>query len=86
MEIELSNVPGSDKLKESIREEFKYIKEIMDFDKKAHEIFRNWYIDGRVYYHKVIDVKKPEEGLKEVRYVDPLKIRYVRKLKKTNRR
>ena len=82
VEIELSNVPGSDKLKESIREEFKYIKEIMDFDKKAHEIFRNWYIDGRVYYHKVIDVKKPEEGLKEVRYVDPLKIRYVRKLKK----
>ena len=54
----------------------------MDFDKKAHEIFRNWYIDGRIYYHKVIDVKKPEDGLKEVRYIDPLKIRYVRKLKK----
>jgi len=46
VQIDLSNIPASDKLKESIRDEFKYIKEIMDFDKKAHEIFRNWYIDG----------------------------------------
>jgi len=84
VEIELSNLPASNKLKEAIREEFKYIKEIMDFDKKAHEIFRNWYIDGRIYYHKVIDVKKPEDGLKEVRYIDPLKIRYIRQLKKNS--
>ena len=81
VEIELSNLPASDKLKEAIRNEFKYIKEIMDFDKKAHEIFRNWYIDGRLYYHKVIDVTKPADGIKEVRYIDPLKIRYIRKLK-----
>jgi hypothetical protein len=82
LEIELSNLPASDKLKEKIREEFKYLKEIMDFDNKCHEIFRNWYIDGRVYYHKVIDLNKPEEGIKEVRYIDPLKIRYIRRLKK----
>jgi hypothetical protein len=82
IQIELSNVPASDKLKEIIRKEFKYLKEIMDFDKKAHEIFRNWYIDGRIYYHKVIDLKKPQDGIKEVRYIDPLKIRYIRKLKK----
>jgi len=81
VEIELSNLPASDKLKQAIRDEFKYIKEIMDFDKKAHEIFRNWYIDGRLFYHKVIDVKKPSEGIKEVRYIDPLKIRLIRKLK-----
>jgi hypothetical protein len=81
VEIELSNLPASDKLKEKIREEFKYIKEIMDFDKKAHEIFRNWYIDGRLYYHKVIDITKPSEGIKEIRYIDPLKIRLIRKLK-----
>ena len=84
VEIELSNLPASDKLKEIIREEFKYIKEIMDFDKKCHEIFRNWYVDGRIYYHKVIDLKKPNEGIKEIRYVDALKIKYVRKLKKSN--
>lgn len=81
VELELSNLPASDKLKQAIRNEFKYIKEIMDFDKKAHEIFRNWYVDGRIYYHKVIDINKPQEGLKEVRFVDPLKIKLIRKLK-----
>ena len=59
IEIELSNLSASDNLKRVIRKEFKYIKEIMDFDKKSHEIFRNWYIDGRLFYLKVIDVKNP---------------------------
>jgi hypothetical protein len=81
VEIDLENLPASEKLKELIREEFKTVKEVLDFDKKCHEILRNWYIDGRIYYHKVIDVKKPEEGIKEVRYIDPLKIKLVRKLK-----
>ena len=54
----------------------------MNFDKKSHEIFRTWYIDGRVYYHKVIDLKKPEDGLQEIRYIDPLKIKLVRKQEK----
>ncbi len=85
VEIDLSNLPASDKLKEVIREEFKYLKEIMDFDKKCHEIFRNWYVDGRIYYHKVIDFSKPSDGIKEVRYIDALKIKYVRKLKKDNK-
>ena len=81
VEIDLENLPASAKLKELIREEFKKVKEVIGFDKKCHEILRNWYIDGRIYYHKVIDVEKPEEGLKEVRYIDPLKIKLVRKLK-----
>ena len=81
VEIDLENLPASAKLKELIRDEFKAVKEVMNFDQKCHEILRNWYIDGRIYYHKVIDVKKPEEGLKEVRYIDPLKIKLVRKLK-----
>ena len=55
----------------------------MNFDDKCHEILRNWYVDGRIYYHKVIDIK-PEEGIKEVRYIDPLKIKLVRKLKTDN--
>ena len=82
IEIELSNVNASDKIKNAIRKEFKYLKEIMDFDKKCHEIFRNWYIDGRLYYHKVIDLKKPQEGIKELRYIDPLKMKFVRQEKK----
>jgi len=82
VEIELSNLNASDKLKKIIRTEFKTIKEIMDFDRKAHEIFRNWYVDGRLCYLKVIDFKKPQEGIQELRYIDALKIRHVRKEKK----
>jgi hypothetical protein len=54
----------------------------MDFDKKCHEIFRNWYIDGRIYYLKVIDLKKPEDGIQELRYIDPMKIKHIRQEKK----
>ncbi len=82
VEVELSNLPASDKLKDIIREEFRYIKQLMNFDKKCHEIFRTWYIDGKVYYHKVIDLKNPQDGLQEIRYIDPLKIRLVRKQEK----
>jgi len=78
VEIDLDNLPASASLKNVIRDEFKYIKDLLGFDKKAHEIFRNWYVDGRLYYHKVIDLKKPELGLEEVRYIDPLKIKLMR--------
>ena len=81
VQIDLDNVPASDKLKELIRDEFKKVKELLDFDKKCHEILRNWYVDGRVFYHKVIDVNNPQEGLKEVRYIDPLKIKYIKQIK-----
>ena len=81
IEIELSNLNASDNLKKSIRQEFKYIKEIMDFDKKAHEIFRNWYTDGRLYYLKVIDVDRPQDGILDLRYIDPMKMRYIRQEK-----
>ena len=82
VQIELSNLNASDGIKKKVREEFKYILELLDFDKKAHEIFRNWYIDGRLYYNKVIDIKKPEEGIQELRYIDASKMKYVRQLKK----
>ena len=85
IEIELSNLNATDKLKKAIRKEFKYIKEILDFDKKSHEIFRNWYVDGRLYYHKVIDMKKPQEGIKELRYIDPMKMKFVRQEKKKDK-
>ena len=85
IEIELSNLNATDNLKKAIRQEFKYIKEILDFDKKSHEIFRNWYVDGRLYYHKVIDLKNPQEGIKELRYIDPMKMRFVRQEKKQDK-
>ena len=82
VEIELSNLEASETLKKKIRAEFKYLKEILDFDRKSHEIFRNWYVDGRLYYLKVIDLKAPQEGIKELRYIDPLKMKYIRQEKK----
>ena len=82
VEVELSNLNASEGIKKKIRQEFKYLKEILDFDRKSHEIFRNWYIDGRVYYLKVIDQKNPSAGIQELRYIDPLKIKYIRQEKK----
>jgi len=78
VEIDLDNLQVSASLKKVIRQEFKYVKDLLEFDKKSHEIFRNWYIDGRLYYHKVIDLQKPDEGIKEVRYIDALKMKLMR--------
>ena len=78
VQIELSNLEIGDNIKDKIRSEFKTILSLLDFDKKCHEIYRNRYVDGRIYYHKLIDFKKPQEGIQELRYIDPLKMRYVR--------
>ncbi len=78
VQIDLDNLNAGDSLKKKIREEFKTILELLDFDKKSHEIYRNWYVDGRLYYHKVIDLKNPHDGIQELRYIDALKMRYVR--------
>jgi len=83
VQIDLDNLNASDGIKTKIRDEFKFIKDLLDFDKKAHEIYRNWYVDGRIYYHKVIDLKKPEDGIQELRYIDAMKMRYVRQNKKS---
>ena len=85
IEINLDNLNASDGIKDKVRKEFKHICDLLDFDKKAHEIYRNWYIDGRIYYHKIIDLKKPEEGIQELRYIDALKMRYVRSQKNKNK-
>jgi|TARA_B100001059_G_scaffold26051_1_gene20937 hypothetical protein len=82
VEIELSNLDQSDSIKKRIREEFNEIKRLLQFDKKCYHIFRRWYIDGRLYYHKVIDVNKPTEGIKELRYIDPMKVKKMREVKK----
>jgi len=85
VQIELSNLNASDNIKKKVREEFRYILELLDFDKKSHEIFRNWYIDGRLYYNKVIDQKNPQDGIQELRYIDASKMRYVRHIKKSGK-
>ena len=78
VQIELTNLDVSESIKRKIREEFDYLKRLLSFDTRAHEIFRTWYIDGRLYYHKVIDLANPKAGITELRYIDPLKIKKVR--------
>lgn len=78
IELDLTDVKVSEKVKERIREEFGRILELMDFSNKAHDIFRRWYIDGRIYYHMMISEKSPGKGIQELRYIDPRRIRKVR--------
>jgi Bacteriophage T4-like portal protein (Gp20) len=80
VEINLDNLDITDKLKKAIREEFDNCLNILDFQRHAYEIYRRWYIDGRLYYHVIIDDKDPKAGIKEVRYIDPRKIRKVREV------
>ena len=82
VQINLDNLEVTDAVKNIIRDEFDYIKNLFGFDSKAHEMFRRWYIDGRMYYHKVIDLDNPADGIKELRYVDPHKIKKVRQITK----
>jgi hypothetical protein len=69
-------------VKKKIQEEFANILKLMNFSNLSDDIFRRWYIDGRLYYHVIVDEKKPKEGIKELRYIDPRKIRKVREVKK----
>lgn len=71
-----------DTIKKKIQEEFKNVLKLMNFSNLADDIFRRWYIDGRIYYHVIVDEKKPKEGIQELRYIDPRKIRKVREVKK----
>ena len=78
--INLDDLDQSDNIKNMIREEFDNVVELLDFNFKGHDIFRRWYIDGRLYYHKILDQKNEKKGIKEVRYIDPTKIRKVREI------
>ena len=82
VEIELSNLEASDSIKKSIRNEFDHIKKLLDVDKAAHQIFRRWFIDGRMFYHKVVDLEDPSKGILELRWIDPLKIKKLRIVEK----
>ena len=81
--ISLDNLKYSQNIKNKIREEFENVLKLLDFDTKAHDIFRRWYVDGRIFYHKIIDSKNPRMGIQSVRYVDPRKIKKVRETDKT---
>jgi hypothetical protein len=80
--IDLTNVEIPEQIKGKIYKEFDRIIHLLDFNGKAYEIFRRWYIDSRVYYNIVIDRDMPTDGIKEIIPMDPLKIKKIRKIKK----
>ena len=82
VEIILDDLPVKDNLKKIITQEFKNILDLLDFKQDSYDIFKRWYIDGRCYYHVIIDEKVPQEGIKELRYIDPRTIRKVREVSK----
>tara|TARA_B100001093_G_scaffold67260_1_gene57225 strand:- start:1382 stop:3001 length:1620 start_codon:yes stop_codon:yes gene_type:complete len=82
VEIVLEHLKQPQSIKNKIRDEFQYILQLLDFGNTAYDTFRRWYVDGRIYYHLIIDEKNPRLGLQELRYIDPRKIRKVRVNKK----
>ena len=80
--IDLHNLPYPEKIKRRIRSEFSEVLRLLNFGEKGHDIFRRWYIDGRIYYHKMIDSKDPKKGLIQLRHIDPTKIRKVKETQK----
>ena len=80
--IDLSNLAFGKDVRRRIEEEFKNILLLLDFNTKGHDIFRRWYVDGRMYYQKIIDRENPRNGIVELKYIDPRKIKKVREVKK----
>ena len=82
VELNMDEVETSDSIKKQIKEEFENIAGMLDFKNYAHDIFRRYYVDGRMYHHLVIDPENPKEGIQEIRPIDALKIRKVKEIKK----
>jgi hypothetical protein len=82
VDIVLDNLKQPDTIKKKITEEFHNVLKMLNFGNLSDDLFKRWYIDGRIYYHVVVDEAKPREGIQELRYIDPRKIRKVREIKK----
>ena len=83
VEIKLDNLNVPPQIKKRIEAEFDYILKLLNFGNMGHEVFRRWYIDGRLFYHVVIDEGMPGAGIQEVKYIDPRRIRKIREIQKT---
>ena len=82
VQLDLSGLTYNDSIKKAIRDSFREVLDLLNFDTKGHDIFRRWYVDGRLYYHKIIDKDSPRKGITELRYIDPRKIKKVREVRK----
>ncbi len=82
VKIIMDDLKQPDKIKTAIEEEFKTILRLLNFDNMGSDIFRRYYVDGRLFYHLIVDIESPQKGIQELRYIDPRKIRKVREVKK----
>ena len=82
VQLDLSKIEYSESIKKKIRESFMEVLKLLNFDIKGHDIFRRWYVDGRMFYHKIIDKESPRLGITELRYIDPRKIKKIREVRK----
>jgi hypothetical protein len=82
VQVNLDNTDLSTNIKKLITKEFENVLSLLDFNKSAYDIFKRWYVDGRMYYHVIIDITKPGDGIKELRYIDPRKLRKIREVKR----
>ncbi len=82
MDINLDNLKQPESIKKKIIEEFNNIQKMLNFSNLADDLFKRWYIDGRIYYHVIVNDTAPKEGIQELRYIDPRKIRKVREIQK----
>jgi len=83
VKLNLDWVPLSMGIKKKMVEEFNEILTLLQWKKKGHDIFRRWYVDGRIFYHKLVDESAKRKGITEVRYIDPKFIKKVREVNKT---
>ena len=80
--LDTDRLKVSDAVKKQIQDEFENIVELLDFKNRSQDYFRRWYIDGRLYFHKVIDTENPRKGIRDIRYIDPRKITKVKEVHK----
>jgi hypothetical protein len=83
VEINMDDLKQPEAVKKKIRDEFDVALKLLNFGNMGHEIFRRWYIDGRMFYHVIIDDSSPAKGIQELRYIDPRRIRKIREIQKT---
>ena len=80
--VNISDLPYGKDVRRKIENEFKEVLKLLNFNTKGHDIFRRWYVDGRMYYHKIIDRNSPVKGITELKYIDPRKIKKIREIRK----
>ena len=82
VKVNVDNLPYGDEVRRKIEDEFQEILNLLNFNTKGHDIFRRWYVDGRIYYQKIIDRNSPKKGMTELKYIDPRKIKKIREVRK----